>query len=82
MRKLAREIRGLEHELGVFAQGGKGATSRKTPTGILHRCDRLSIEAQPFVYASRMAATVDSAAVPHRRPLTDGFVRAVWRRRD
>src|SRR5215213_7538939 len=56
-------IRGLEHELGVFAQGGKGATSRKTPSEIVERCDRLSIDPQPLVYASRMAAKVDSAAV-------------------
>jgi uncharacterized protein len=60
---LKEGIRGLEHELGVFAQGGKGATSRKTPAEIVHRCDRLSIDATPLVYASRMAAKVDSAAV-------------------
>src|SRR5688572_9702450 len=61
----AREegLKGLEHELGVFAQGGKGATSRKTPAEITERCDRLSIDAQPLVYASRTAAKVDSAAV-------------------
>jgi uncharacterized protein len=60
---LKEGIRGLEHELGLFAQGGKGATSRKTPSEIVERCDRLSIDAQPLVYASRMAAKVDSAAV-------------------
>ena len=60
---LKEGIRGLEHELGVFAQGGKGATSRKTPSEIAERCDRLSIDPQPLVYASRMAAKVDSAAV-------------------
>ena len=60
---LKEGIRGLEHELGVFAQGGKGATSRRTPSEIAERCDRLSIDPEPFVYASRMAAKVDSAAV-------------------
>jgi uncharacterized protein len=60
---LKEGIRGLEHELGVFAQGGKGATSRKTPAEIVHRCDTLSLDAAPLVYASRMAAKVDSAAV-------------------
>jgi uncharacterized protein len=60
---LKEGLKGLEHELGVFAQGGKGATSRKTPAEITERCDRLSIEAQPLVYASRTAAKVDSAAV-------------------
>ena len=28
---LKEGLKGIEHELGVFAQGGKGATSRKTP---------------------------------------------------
>ena len=50
-------------ELGIYAQGGKGATSRKTPAEISERCERLNIDPQPLVYASRMAAKVDSAAV-------------------
>ncbi len=60
---LKEGLKGIEHELGVFAQGGKGATSRKTPAEITERCDRLSIDALPLVYASRTAAKVDSAAV-------------------
>ena len=56
-------IRGLEHELGFFAGGGKGAASRKTPSEIEAACDRISIDARPLVYASRMSAKVDSAAV-------------------
>jgi len=60
---LKEGLRGIEHELGVFVQGGKGATSRKTPGEIVDRCDQLSIDPQPLVYASRMAAKVDSAAV-------------------
>ena len=56
-------IRGLEHELGVYAGGGKGAVSRRTPAEIVAYCDRLSTDPQPLVYASRMAAKVDSAAV-------------------
>jgi uncharacterized protein len=51
------------HELGVFAQGGKGATSRKTPGEIVERCEHLAMDPAPLVYASRMAAKVDSAAV-------------------
>src|SRR5918996_5584394 len=50
-------------DLGLYAQGGKGATSRKTPAEISERCERLNIDPQPLVYASRMAAKVDSAAV-------------------
>jgi hypothetical protein len=60
---LKEGLRGLEHDLGVFAQGGKGATSRKTPAEIVTRCDKLSIDPQPLVYASRTAAKVDTAAV-------------------
>ena len=60
---LKEGLRAIEHELGVFAQGGKGATSRKTPTEILDRCERLAVEPGPLLYASRMAAKVDSAAV-------------------
>ena len=60
---LKEGLRGVEHELGIYAQGGKGATSRKTPSEIVDRCERLSVDATPLVYASRMAAKVDSAAV-------------------
>jgi uncharacterized protein len=60
---LKEGIKGMEHELGFYAQGGKGLTSRKTPGEILKRCEELSLDAAPLVYASRMAAKVDSAAV-------------------
>ena len=56
-------LRGREHELGVYAGGGKGAVSRRTPSEITSYCDRLSIDPAPLVYASRMSAKVDSAAV-------------------
>jgi hypothetical protein len=56
-------IRGLEKDLGFFAGGGKGAVSRRTPSEIEEACERLSIDARPLVYASRMSAKVDSAAV-------------------
>src|SRR5688572_7462299 len=60
---LKEGIRGLEADLGLFAGGGTGAVSRKTPAEIETACDRLSIDARPLVYASRMSAKVDSAAV-------------------
>jgi hypothetical protein len=60
---LKEGLRGIEHELGVYSQGGKGATSRKTPAEIRERCERLAIDSGPLLYASRMAAKVDSAAV-------------------
>jgi hypothetical protein len=60
---LKEGLRGIDHELGVYSQGGKGATSRKTPLEIRNRCDELAIDSGPLTYASRMAAKVDSAAV-------------------
>jgi hypothetical protein len=56
-------VKGLEHHLGLYAGGGKGAVSRRTPYEITTYCERLSIDPRPLVYASRMAAKVDSAAV-------------------
>jgi hypothetical protein len=56
-------IRGLEKDLRLYAGGGKGAVSRKTPGEIAAACERLSIDPAPLVYASRMSAKVDSAAV-------------------
>lgn len=56
-------VRGLERDLRFFAGGGKGAVSRNTPTEITVACEKLSIDPRPLVYASRMSAKVDSAAV-------------------
>lgn len=56
-------IRGLEQDLNFYAGGGKGATSRHTPSEITAACEKLSIDPRPLVYASRMSAKVDSAAV-------------------
>ena len=60
---LKESLRGTEHELGIYAGGGKGAVSRRTPGEIVEYCDRLSIDPRPLVYASKMSAKVDSAAV-------------------
>jgi hypothetical protein len=64
---LKEGLRGTERELGIYVGGGKGAVSRRTPSEIATYCDGLSIDARPLVYASRMSAKVDSAAVQ------DGF---------
>ena len=62
---LKEGLKGLEGELGVFVAGGKGATSRKTPQMIEAYAERHTIARDPaeLVYASRMSAKVDSAAV-------------------
>lgn len=56
-------IRDLELDLGLFAAGGKGAASRKTPGQIVTACERIGRDAEPLVYASRMSAKVDNTAV-------------------
>ncbi len=58
---------GLSYELGFFSAGGKGATSRKTPTEIREIAERVGFDPEPLILASRMSAKVDSAA------LQDGY---------
>lgn len=51
-------------DLGILVAGGKGATSRKTPAEIVAAADRLGLShGDRLVYASKMSAKVDSAAV-------------------
>ena len=55
-------------DLGIIVAGGKGKTSRKTPDEIAAAAERYGIAGgDRLVYASRMSAKVDSAAVQ------DGF---------
>lgn len=64
---LKEGLRGIEKDLGFFVAGGKGAQSRKTPAEIRAFSEKLALDATPLVYASRLAAKVDNAAVQ------DGF---------
>ncbi len=50
-------------EIGVFMAGGKGRTSRKTPDELRIIGEKFGINAEPLIYASRMAAKVDSTAI-------------------
>jgi len=56
-------IRDIDRDLGFFAAGGKGGTSRKAPAQIAEACELVGADPAPLVYASRTAAKVDSAAV-------------------
>ncbi len=56
-------LKRLGPEIGVFMAGGKGKTSRKTPDELRLIGDRYGIDADPLIYASRMTAKVDSAAI-------------------
>ncbi len=64
---LKEGMKGTENELGLFIAGGKGKTSRKTPREIEDFGEAISVSPSSLVYASRMAAKVDSAA------LQDGY---------
>jgi uncharacterized protein len=55
-------------DLGILVAGGKGGVSRKTPQEIAQAADRHAIATgEQLIYASRMSAKIDSAAVQ------DGF---------
>ena len=60
---LKEGLQDVSHEIGLFVGGGKGGRSRKTPSEIEAACERISLDPKPLVYASRMSAKVDSAAV-------------------
>jgi hypothetical protein len=60
---LKEAIKGLETDLGLFVAGGKGKTSRRTPSEIESWGNSISLDPTPLVYASRMSAKVDSSAV-------------------
>lgn len=64
---LKRGLASLEHELGIYICGGKGATSRQTPAELTSVGERTGLDAAPLTNASRLVAKVDSAAVQ------DGF---------
>jgi hypothetical protein len=60
---LKEGTKGMQEELGFFIAGGKGRTSRKTPLEIEEICGQRDMDGAPLIYASRMSAKVDSAAV-------------------
>jgi hypothetical protein len=60
-------IKGLETDLGLFVAGGKGTTSRKTPSEIQNVGHLIKVDPLSLVYASRMSAKVDNSA------LQDGY---------
>jgi hypothetical protein len=60
---LKEGIKGMEKDLGLFVAGGKGKISRQTPAELEKWGELISINPVPLVYASRMSAKVDSAAV-------------------
>jgi uncharacterized protein len=60
---LKEGVKGMQHELGLYVAGGKGATSRRTPSEITAACDRLGRDPAPLVRASKLSAKIDNSAV-------------------
>lgn len=60
---LKEGLRPLFGELGLVVAGGKGKTSRRTPSEIEAACEWMGLDPAPLVRASRLSAKVDSAAV-------------------
>jgi hypothetical protein len=60
---LKRGLSPVQHELGIYVCGGKGAKSRETPSELIALGDRTGLDAAPLTNASRLVAKVDSAAV-------------------
>ncbi len=64
---LKEGLKEIESELGIFIAGGKGKVSRQTPAEIQTKARRFGLDPNPLIYASRLSAKVDSAA------LQDGY---------
>lgn len=64
---LKRGLTPIQHELGIYVCGGKGAHSRRTPLELASIGDATGIDAAPLIRSSRLVAKIDSAAVQ------DGF---------
>src|SRR3989442_11367434 len=43
-------LRDVDRSLGLFAAGGKGGTSRKTPSHIVETCERIGRDPAPLTY--------------------------------
>src|SRR5680860_1831460 len=64
---LKEAARGLEKDLGYYIAGGKGGTSRKTPSEIENASIKEGVDFKDLVYTSKIVAKVDSTA------LQDGY---------
>jgi uncharacterized protein len=64
---LKRGLTPLSGELGIHVCGGRGNHSRRTPHELVAIGDRVGLDGAALAKASRLVATVDSAAVQ------DGF---------
>jgi hypothetical protein len=64
---LKRGLNPRSHELGIYICGGRGKHSRKTPSELLEISNRIGLNGDDLVRASRLTARVDNNAI------ADGF---------
>ncbi len=64
---LKRGLNPRAHELGIWLCGGRGRHSRKTPDELRAVAERVNLDSEVLVRASRLAARVDNNAI------ADGF---------
>jgi hypothetical protein len=60
---LKEGLKDVGRELGLYVAGGKGGTSRKTPSEVMKVGDAIGLDAEPLVYASKMSVKEDNTAV-------------------
>src|SRR5687768_11028708 len=60
---LKRGLAPIQHELGIYVCGGRGAHSRKTPAELTAFGERTGVDGSALARTSRLVAKVDSAAV-------------------
>src|SRR6202041_2289964 len=60
---MKRGLAPIQHELGVFVCGGRGAHSRRTPAELGAIGERTGLNATPLIRTSRLIAKIDSALV-------------------
>lgn len=60
---LKEGLRGAEEAAGLYVAGGKGRASRRTPDELREIGERVGVDPEPLIRASRLSAKVDSAAV-------------------
>uniref|UniRef100_A0A7V1EIV1 DUF763 domain-containing protein n=1 Tax=candidate division WOR-3 bacterium TaxID=2052148 RepID=A0A7V1EIV1_UNCW3 len=53
----------ITHSLGLYFCGGKGGTSRKTPTEIERIAEKIGKDPKNLIYASKMSAKIDNTCV-------------------
>lgn len=64
---LKEAVKGREKDFGIIIAGGKGKTSRKTPEELQDYGEKFSLDVNNLIFASRISAKIDSAA------LQDGY---------